>query len=565
METLKGKLYHSDAVKERIDQFLQDFLSPQEEVGQGVQDAAGEEEDEIKKHPIISRDAVPHTTKTRKGSSVVDKCGLSVSQGLGTSSKCYFICLMDGCYNEEDGEGTCILLSPSTTSNATKHLSVNHGIVSTKTVSHQKIVNALDAAFDTAAPGVKEDPLRTLQLQLACWAADHAISFNAFNVPSWNLIASMIPIPSARVQLGNLDVPKFQVTQYTAEKNQLKEQLKQVKAHYRIPFLSYSIDLYQNPVNNTKFLCVSVFWVQKGEIFYRNLAIRGYSPTYAERDENSASDLLYIWTKSVFDEFGIDVNEDLITGAGDQGPDVRKVMTDKIRSALQEWCFAHLATLCLVDAFGTSLHRNQSKNLDARRKIETVRKTVEHVNKSKQLEAALKEEQIADKKTPRKLKNPPQHRWGSIEDTLEGVITSWSSLQKAYLRVEPDDTFPLHDMDTLLIEFFSLIKPIRDIQRKSQYTKEFVLLDVFFSACDLYDTLLDPHQPLTIHDPSHQEDVNVVLMTQASRGRHATVEEQGPPTKLASDLHESTLTVRMNLREAFNKRFFVPRYHPVSI
>jgi hypothetical protein len=67
----------------------------------------------------------------------------------------------------------------------------------------------------------------------------------------------------------------------------------------------------------------------------------------------AASRLLLQYTEGILAEYGIDLTRVVLTGAGDDGSDV-KCSTEKLVTALREWCVGHHTTISPVDGVGTS-------------------------------------------------------------------------------------------------------------------------------------------------------------------------------------------------------------------
>jgi hypothetical protein len=66
------------------------------------------------------------------------------------------------------------------------------------------------------------------------------------------------------------------------------------KEAYNIPFISLSLDLIQNEVQNKKMIGVKITYIHEKEISSYNLAVRGYNPTREELDAKCASELLMV-------------------------------------------------------------------------------------------------------------------------------------------------------------------------------------------------------------------------------------------------------------------------------
>ena len=154
-----------------------------------------------------------------------------------------------------------------------------------------------------------------------------------------------------------------------------------------MPFVNFYLDLYQDPIQNKKYIGVHISMTHPKTcvtVSYM-LAARAYSPSFAERNEEEASWLIYDWELVIFDDFGI--KEDyLLAASEDSGSDVKRAMDIHFETnILREWCISHLINRALVDAFGTCEGKNNSKNPEACAVFDALRNLIEGLNKSKQL------------------------------------------------------------------------------------------------------------------------------------------------------------------------------------
>lgn len=277
----------------------------------------------------------------------------------------------------------------------------------------------------------------------------------------------------------------------------LSEFFSKAQEVFDIPFVALNIDLYQHPRQNKKYLALRTTWTFAGAIESFNLAVRGYSPSFEERRQQQASDLLKDWTDAVLLEFGIDREKHVLSATSDSGSDVRRAL-DTSASLLREWCLAHLMNLCLVDAFGMSLNPNKSKNPAARNIVTKVRSLIETVNKSGGLKALFDETVFATFGRMLKLKSSPSHRWAAIEDVFERVLILWKSLEESFTKLNLE--FCLSSDRQIVTAFFSLVSAVRKVQQLSQRVRSFVAIEVFAKLVTLYSTTLDPSKPLELRD-----------------------------------------------------------------
>lgn len=496
------------------------------------------------------------TTDSRKATSELDKNGIRVlkrqSNGTKDTSYIIFICLHDGCQNHDgEGLGRSMKCAGRHTGNGTRHLNDMHGIQSQKTAAAASTIATFEKLVENSSPGYKADPDRFFANAFGVLAATHCIPYNAFKGPTWNLIAHHIPTTTDK-GLKNLDLRKPQVEQYHYMKSRIIAALTEAKRYYEgLPFLSINIDLYQNKVSNQKYIAIRVSWSQKGTVMSYNLAIREYSPTFAERQTQQASELLVDWTRAVLDEFHLKANaseNDFLTGSGDSGSDVKRAM-DVLLGIMREWCVSHLLHRLLLDGYGASVDKKDSKNLEAREVIEQCRKTVESVNKSEDLKLRFNELQKETVQMILKLKNSPVHRWGNIEETFESLLMLWQQLETAFL--EQEKLLPIGDNKQVLLEFYSLLYQVRGVQKLSQKFKEFVAIKVYFKLIALYISVLKNGSSLRIRNPVRRS-LNAALTQPAPREVNLTSEQLDPRTR----------KVRKLLRKGLNTRF-MNRYHPI--
>jgi hypothetical protein len=153
-----------------------------------------------------------------------------------------------------------------------------------------------------------------------------------------------------------------------------------------------------------------------GGTLSHNLAVREYNPTPTERRNNQASNILINWLRAVLFEFNIDL-DDILTSSTDSGSDIKRAL-EVVFKTLCEWCTSHLLNLSLVDAFGTCVDKNKSKNKKARAIFSRVRRFIKFVNKSGMFKVVFDENVKDVFERFLKLHNSPQHRWSAMEDVL---------------------------------------------------------------------------------------------------------------------------------------------------
>lgn len=110
-----------------------------------------------------------------------------------------------------------------------------------------------------------------------------------------------------------------------------------------------------------------------------NLAVRHYRPSAPDGVNEQASNLLKSWASPIADEFGIDIENDMLTSSTDSGSDIKRAI-EVVLKVHSERCISHVCHLALVDSFGTTLDPSKSKNPDARQVTNSRRKIIETLN-----------------------------------------------------------------------------------------------------------------------------------------------------------------------------------------
>lgn len=339
------------------------------------------------------------------------------------------------------------------------------------------------------------------------------------------------------------NIRKSKVEIYCAVKEDVLSDIRRIKADYDIPFICFYVDLFTSKTSNQKYVAIRIGYMQRsGFLGGHNIAVRAYSPCADDLESQAASELLVKWCGAIAAEFEIDIHKDCLTSSSDSGPDVRRAL-DTLVPVMREWCISHWMHRALMESFGTSIDKRQSKNLRARAVFDRLRKTVERINKSTHTKARFEEAVQEEFGRFLKLSNAPGHRWASVEGVLRRVLQLWAQLQAACIN----QTFDLQNDHVLLIEFRSCLHPARRIQELAQSTKSFVAVDVYVMLCALLFGVLDSTTSLTIiDDKPHRID-----------GTIRQPEERHP-----SELHELTTDVRDKMLISMSKRYF-NRYHPI--
>jgi len=412
-----------------------------------------------KKYPNL-KDAVI-VERPAKSRSVLDICGIRVRER--GSGKPFFLCLMGKCYDEREA----IKITKQSTYNATHHLNSKHSVVACKTEAHLRNVATIKKHIEGADNQFQSDPARWFQVNVAAFACENSIAFRAFESPLWKVIASKLP--TGNQSLRSINIRKHYVEHYVSIKQKIVESIDKAKEVYHIPFISLSLDLIQNEVQNKKMIGVRVSYVHNKEIKSYNIAVRGFNPTREEFETTCASELLMDWCKIILREFKIDAEKHILTSCTDSGSDVKRAL-EKVFPTMREWCVSHLTHLALADAFGSHVDPNKTRNSDMREFIGRCRKVIEKVNKSKTLKVSLEKKLLTDFGHNMKLRNSPNHRWSATEDVFVRLLKCWAQIRNAF--VEEGVHFPIANERQLLLELRSVIHPLRFIQTMAQRTKE---------------------------------------------------------------------------------------------
>jgi hypothetical protein len=92
------------------------------------------------------------------------------------------------------------------------------------------------------------------------------------------LIADTLPVRSGK-GLQSIYIRKHYVEHYVTIRQQITSIIKEAKMFYTIHFLSVSLDLTQNAVQNKKLIDLRVSYAYGGSLRSWNLAVCGYNPT----------------------------------------------------------------------------------------------------------------------------------------------------------------------------------------------------------------------------------------------------------------------------------------------
>jgi hypothetical protein len=130
----------------------------------------------------------------------------------------------------------------------------------------------LNKVIESADKHFQKDPTCWFQVSIAAFACENSLVFWAFQSPTWKLIANKLHVVQAR-SLENINIRKHYVEHFVTMKDMIKNEMKEAKQHYYIPFMSISLDLIQNAVQNKKLIGVWVSYVSHGCLKSWNLDV----------------------------------------------------------------------------------------------------------------------------------------------------------------------------------------------------------------------------------------------------------------------------------------------------
>jgi hypothetical protein len=212
-------------------------------------------------------------------------------------------------------------INKESTGNATLHLSAMHNVVAGKTQAHQRNVEKLVTYIEGGNKLFTEDPHCWFQVNISAFACKHSLLHRAFNSCSWRELAEKLPV--GKKSLQSINICKHYVEHYVTIKKIIMGNIQAAKQVYTVPFLSISLDLIQNAVQNKKLIGVRVSYILGSAMKSWNLAVRGYNTTEKEIVDGKASALLVTRVCHILKEYDIDPEEDVLTSCTDSRSDVK--------------------------------------------------------------------------------------------------------------------------------------------------------------------------------------------------------------------------------------------------
>jgi hypothetical protein len=150
-----------------------------------------------------------------------------------------------------------------------------------------------------------------------------------------------------------------------------------------------------------------------------------------------------------------------------------------------------------------------------------------------------------------KISNPPMHRWGATETSMEGVLSNWDALGRAFREAGRASQWDgMEDIKTVLEEFHSVLRPFRHVQVVAQSGAKFKLLDAILKLMKAWQAISrGVGNKVTMIWPL--PSVNDIL-------------RKTPPVRKGNDeLDPRTRLVIQKMRAALDFRYFF-RYHPIK-
>lgn len=444
-------------------------------------------------------------------------------------------CLLDPCHARRK----TYKLGLKSTSNVTQHLERFHNLISEKT---KKMKERKYLMANRKAKGIimsTTNPERYYCLAAALHVALNAVPLRQLCGPDFQrIVVNIKDFP----KLNEKKLKRSLIEIYEYLLNETRKELLKAKESFQVPCMHLNADLYTSKMLQTKFFGVRVAFTDVKTLSMKaiNLGVKEVNPDSEERDlfiHNS--DLLSVYLKEILDEYGLSLN-DIVSATTDNGSDIKRLMEKTIERP-REWCIAHLLNCVLVDSFGVSQHERNCKNVQARKVTASLRRIVEHVNKSDKARKKLKELQIKEGGKEERLANFIHQRWASAYLVYKKFLRNFHLLQEYINTSAVSCTWPSLLTLKIVQEFYSILKLIWDVIRESQNERSLASISV--SKLQLIYLDLSVRAPIPIFDTN--------------------AEESRVELRNFSELHELTQGVLNRLKNALDIRFF-NRYHPTK-
>ena len=173
----------------------------------------------------------------------------------------------------------------------------------------------------------------------------------------------------------------------------------------------------------------------------------------------------------------------------------------------RDWCISHLCNCALVDAFGTALHIEKSRNPDVRTLLSKTKKVIEHVNKSPSTKIHFIEIQLQQMLSSLTLHGDVRQRWKSTVSLLERFLKLWNIIRHTFS--EQNKAFELESDHLVLLQLYALMRPVADLITTSQVSGSIgpphVLLGLIMLSC----TILNVSADLEVINPADESVQNL--------------------------------------------------------
>lgn len=471
-----------------------------------------------------------------KSQSAIFKFGVKLRKqkedgSIDVKEKAAWYCLLPNCFETQ----RCLSLGHISTSNVTQHLFGMHGIQTkrAKSLANRKASDAITNFRRQTM--TQEDFDRHLLYGLGFLAA-RGVSLNLLCSDDFKKVFKFMTPELPAIYHSKLKSMLLDL--FLHVKSEMSKEIKKASKAFNLPFLHFSADMYKNKVLNQKFYGARVSYVdiESKTVKGFNLAVRVFNPSITMRDKGRVSDIMAKLTNSILSSFDIKP-EQILTATSDAGSDVKRLMS-KCLDKPSEWCLAHLLNCALVDAFGSSQHLKNCKNVEAREVSQSIRRILEHINKSDKATQWIREKQLEEAGTTERLANFAYQRWSSAFFVYKKVLKNFNLLHAYFLEVQTMP-WPPNLTRHVIEEFFSILKCTMDVMKEIQRTDSTCLVPV--AAIQRVYMLLTPSSDLQIYDLNEKE-----LEMRKFRSLNAV-----------------TRKVLQVFNDGLNRRFF-DRYHPVN-
>ena len=469
----------------------------------------------------------------RRTSSIAHLYGIKLVPTESSRLNPVWKCLFTNCFENDK----CIKLGKGTTANATGHLFYCHGIQSSKTLAMKENRRQHKTKTHVNKGLRTDDPQRFYSLAITKLIIRKNLPLDVGETKEIAMIAGE-QFRQIRAEV----VKRCLLEYYLHIKGLLKAELRGVQDWYKsLPFLQLAADVYKNSLLNKSFLGLRIAFVDPK--FYSidgttpaksfNLAIRGFQPSFDDRNSSKLSDLLYSWTRDILNDYELST-ANVLTATTDGGSDIKRLIEKKLFVA-REWCLPHLIHLAVQDAFGVSA---RSKNNIVAHITKDMRRVIEFVNKSPKVTQRLREAQEAELGQTFKLVNFAHQRWTSASRMYRGFLRSFSIIHEYFQSEKTPFNWPTTLVRRTIEELYTILRKVAETVKFAQNDVDIAaspLAAVWRMFLDLY-----PGNDLMIFNANSEE----------------------PTLRCYEDLSEPTKKTLALLREGLEQRFF-HRYHPI--